>query len=121
MTERQTRWNYFINAFYEIELIDEVPGEEFTPPTKVMSVIVRLFRKSEENLSTEDKFYQTVWDKKDRNTKNCLIYSLVDCFDMTKKEAKAKVLSLELSDDVLSDRFELISNENVNKIFSNIF
>lgn len=121
MTERQTRWNYFVNAFYEIELIDEVPGEEFTPPTKVMSVIVRLFRKSSEDLTDEDKFYQTVWNKKDRNTKNCLIYSLVDCFDLTKKQAKEKVLGLELDESVLSERFELISNDNVNKIFQNIF
>ena len=121
MTERQTRWNYFVNAYYEIELIDEVAGEEFTPPTKVVSVIVRLFRKQAEDLSDEDKFYQAVWSKKDRNTKNCLIYSLVDSFGLTKKEAKLKVVSLELAEDVLAERFELISNENVNKIFSNIF
>lgn len=121
MTERQTRWNYFVNAFYEIELIDEVAGEEFTPPTKVVSGIVRLFRKKIEDLSNEDKFYQSVWSKKDRNTKNCLIFSLVDSFGLTKKQAKEKISALELSGDVLSERFELISNENVNNIFLNIF
>ena len=121
MTDRQTRWNFFVNAFYEIELIDEVAGEEFTPPTKVVSAIVRLSRKQTEHLSNEDKFYQTVWDKKDRNTKNCLIFSLVDSFEMTKKHAKAKVLALELSEEVLGERFEKISNENMVHIFQNIF
>jgi 16S rRNA (adenine1518-N6/adenine1519-N6)-dimethyltransferase len=121
MTERETRWNFFVNAFFDVELIDEVPGEEFTPKTKVVSGIVRLFRKPVEDLSNEDKFYQTVWNKKDRNTKNCLIFSLVDGFNLTKRQAKGKVLALELDEDVLSERFEKISNENMVKIFNNIF
>lgn len=117
---KDSRWNYFVNAFYDVELIDEVQGHEFTPSAKVLSVIVRLIRKSSEKLSDSDKLFQNLWSKRGRATKNCLIFSLVDGYGMTKKEAKSKVLEMKLSDEVLSCRFELLSNENMMNVLNQI-
>lgn len=120
ISERVTRWSFFVNAFFDVELVDEVEGSEFTPATKVKSAIVRLIRKDELDLSDNDKFLIEVWKKRDRSVKNCLIFALVDGFNLTKKEAKAKVLDLDLSDDVLSGKFEQVSNNDLVYVFDNL-
>lgn len=118
IVSRETRWNYFVNAFYDVSLVREVSGAEFTPTTKVKSAIVKLELK--EDIDQYDSFLQNLWKKRSRNTLNCLVYSLVDSYSMTKKEAKEKVMNLDLREKDLVNKFELISNEVMNKILNRI-
>lgn len=111
--ERETRWKYFVTAFYNVKLIDEVLGNLFTPPTKVKSAIVKLELKEE--FSNENLFYQNLFQRRDRNTKNAIIFSLVE-LGLTKKEAKEKLSELNLDKETLNKKLENISNGEFMKI-----
>ncbi len=96
IVQRQTRWNYFVNSMYDIELIDEVDGNSFNPPTKVKSCVVKLSLK--ENKSKFDIFIELLFSKRFRSLKNALIFSLVDSLDISKKEAKELISVFSLKE-----------------------
>lgn len=111
---RETKWNYFINSFYNVEEISEIEGNKFNPPTKVKSSLIRL--KLKNNLSNIDIFYQTLWNKRKRSTYNSLIYSLVDSCSLSKTEAKLKLKNFNISISILNKKLENLSNMEFNKI-----
>lgn len=104
INDGNSKWHHLINAFYDIELIETVPGEKFEPKTKVTSVILRL--KLKENPSEKDLFFQKLFEKRKRNVKNALVYALVDSYGLSKKEAREKVGEISME-----KRVENLSNE----------
>lgn len=109
---RNSKWNYFVNAFYDIKLIEEVTGDKFEPPTKTKSALVLLKLKKE--ITTQDKFLQTLWSKRERNMKNAIIYTLVD---LGKTKTQAKEITKELA--FKTKKFDNISNEEFIEIIKN--
>ncbi|MCA9495698.1 MAG: hypothetical protein KC589_02045 [Nanoarchaeota archaeon] len=104
----KNKWHYFVNAFYDIEAIKEIPGNTFEPPTKTMSILLILkLKKTKEKC---DIFFQTLYNKKERNSQNALIYTLVD-LGKTKKEAKELILKKELNDNIKNKKIINLSNE----------
>jgi 16S rRNA (adenine1518-N6/adenine1519-N6)-dimethyltransferase len=110
IVERETKWNYFVNAFYELTLIEEVPGELFEPPTKVKSVVVKLQLK-DMNLTKKEEFFRRLWERKARLCKNAIQFSLLEAYGMNKKDAKLKVEKLDLDKKTISTKIENLSNE----------
>ena len=94
IVERETKWKYFVNSIYNVELIEEVNGSSFSPPTKVKSALVKLSLKLKR--SQKEDFYFNLWNKKDRSLNNAILFSLVDTFNITKKEAKEKLLGFDI-------------------------
>lgn len=113
LVERETKWKYFVSAFYNIKLVEEVSGDMFIPKTKVKSVILKLELK--DKLNKEEIFYQNLYLRRDRNTRNAIIFSLVES-GLTKKEAKGKVIKLDLDDGMLNKKLDNLSNEEFMKI-----
>lgn len=107
--DKSSKWYWFLNSTYDIDMLKEVPGNAFEPPTKTMSVLVKLTLKKE--LTNLNKFIQILFSKKDRNVKNALIYSFVDYFKITKKQAKEKYDSLNIEENKYIKKFENVSNE----------
>lgn len=91
--QRETKWKYYINAFYNVELIDEISGDKFEPKTKVKSVIVKLTLKNK--LNEEDKLIQELFNRRNRSVKNALIYTLVE-LGKSKREAKEKIGNIDI-------------------------
>ena len=120
IVERETKWKYFINAFYNVELIEEVLGSKFSPPTKVKSVFVKLTIKK--LVSQVDVFYQNLWEKRKRYTKNALIFALVDTYDLTKSEAEEKVGNMILNnkEELLQKNLENLSNSEFKEIMDKL-
>ncbi len=108
--ERETRWKYFIPAFYTIQLIQEVPGNSFDPPTKVKSVLVKIELKKQ--YSSFDKFVQMIFLKRHRVLNNALIFSLVDSLNISKKEAKSMLNDFKFSELLLNQKVTQIKNED---------
>lgn len=109
---KNSKWNYFVNAFYDFNLIEEVSGDKFFPKTKVTSTLVCLRLKANNNLSDWDKFLQILYSKSSRNVKNALLYSFVDYFDCSKKEAKNKINELKLNITLYDKLFDNLSNSD---------
>lgn len=87
ITQRKnSKWYYLVSAFYEIIHLGDVSGENFEPSTKVSSSIVCL--KKKHNLTQQEQFWQEFFHKMSRTTKNTILFSLVDSFNYSKKQAK---------------------------------
>lgn len=102
-----SKWFYYINAFYNVELLDEIKGEEFEPPTKVTSVVVHIVKKS--SPSKKDLFWQEFFKRESRTLKNTLIFSIIDTFSVSKKEAKKMIDSF--LDPILTKKTSQLSNK----------
>ncbi len=82
--QKESRLKFVIDAFYELEIFDDVPPEAFEPRPRVYSKIIRL-RKKKGNL-----FLREFLSQYDKRTKNALRQILVKS-GMTKREATEKV------------------------------
>jgi len=107
ITERNSRWKYFVNAFYEVEKIYDVPGEYFEPPTKVRSAVVRFAWKDE--VRGADKFWREFYLKGDRSLKNCLIFSFVDSYGISKNDARDILIKIGLPEKDLDNNAMVVS------------
>ncbi|MFW5704266.1 MAG: ribosomal RNA small subunit methyltransferase A [Nanoarchaeota archaeon] len=117
-SKQTNKWHYFINAFYDVEKICKVPGTSFKPKTKVDSVVVKLTPK--ENITEEDKFFQFLFEKRDRICKNALLFSLVDSKKISKKDAKQQLEEMELRKEILDKRVKNLSNNEFINILTRI-
>lgn len=123
ITQRNTKWKYFIPSFFDFQLLKEVPGNSFNPPTKVNSALVKLeFKK---NLNKKDVFFQNLYDKETRNVKNSFVFAVVDTLGVPKTEIKEFILDLNLSEEILETLLSQLDNENfcfiVDKILEKYF
>lgn len=118
--ERDTKWKYFVPAFYDLELLEEVEGSKFNPKTKVKSVFIKLKLKNDNDLLNDNNFFQYLWNKRSRNTKNALIYTFVDTYNLTKTQAEEKVLKLNLDNEVLNKNLENLSNREFIEIIEKL-
>jgi len=116
---KESKWYYFVNAFYNMKLIEEVDGKEFKPNAKVKSVLIKLELKNENELTKKEIFFQSLFERKDRNTKNAIIYSLVE-IGITKKESKKIIEKLNLNELTINMKFENISNKSFEYIIDNL-
>jgi 16S rRNA A1518/A1519 N6-dimethyltransferase RsmA/KsgA/DIM1 with predicted DNA glycosylase/AP lyase activity len=107
---KESKLGIFINCFYNHKLIDILDGCEFEPKTKVKSVIVKFELKN--NISKKEEFLQGLYGKYNRNLKNSLIFSFVDFYNLTKKEAKKKFEDLKIQVEIHEKKLDLISNEH---------
>lgn len=112
-----SKWSYYVEAFYDIILVETIEGTRFEPSTKTDSVIIRLERK--DNPNKKDKLIQNLFIKKDRNIINCLMYSLVDTLEISKREAHSIIKEIGIELDSIHN-FNQLSNEEfldiVNKL-----
>ncbi|MEC8220684.1 MAG: rRNA adenine N-6-methyltransferase family protein [Nanoarchaeota archaeon] len=116
--QRDTRWKYFVSSLYSIELLEEVPGTSFNPPTKVTSALVTLTIKEE--FSAFDIFIQNLFQKRARTLGNALLFSLVDTLKLSKKEAKAMIKDFDFSPLLLDQKVTQIKNQDIVSIIEQV-
>ena len=112
MCDETNKWHYYINSFYNIEKILDIAGNAFNPPAKTSSTLVKLSLKNKNELTKNDILIQTIFSKKNRNTKNTIIFSLVE-LNFTKKQAKEIFnTKFNLSPIIEKTKFDNISNKD---------
>lgn len=120
LVSNNSMWHHILNSFYDIKLIDVVEGDSFEPPTKVKSVIVELNLKRDDLLTQKDLFIQNLFAKKERNLKNCIIFSIVDTYSVSKKDAENIFNDINLDSITLSKKLNNISNDSFMKILEGL-
>ena len=81
--QKESRLKFLIDAFYELEVLDDVPPEAFDPPPRIYSKVIRL-RPKKGNL-----FLREFLSQYDKKTKNALRQILVKS-GMNKRDASEK-------------------------------
>ena len=112
--------SFYINSFLEIKKILEVNGNEFLPVTKVKSTLFNFVKKEENKKNDFEKLVCEIFFRRKRKTKNCIIFSLVENFNFSKKKAKETYEKLQI--DIINEdkKFELLENKISIKILLNL-
>jgi 16S rRNA (adenine1518-N6/adenine1519-N6)-dimethyltransferase len=113
-----SKWHYIINSIYDIMLIKDVPNSAFSPPPKTMSVLLELNLKNYDNLSIKNKLIYLLFLKSERSVSNAILFSLVDLFKISKKEAKEKLKSMNNLNITFSSKLKDLSNQEYVKLIN---
>ncbi len=113
---KKSKWYYFLNANYEIKLIEEISGDSFYPKTKVKSALISM--NLNEKKDNYNIFLKNLFEKEKRTTKNAILYSLID----TLKKSKKEIISEFSKENVFfpNKTIENLSNAEFIKIISKI-
>ena len=106
------------NAFFNIEKIIDVPKEAFNPSPRVTSCLVRLTPKKE--LTKIEELFQKIYNLDHKKCKNAIIESLIIRDNLTQKEAKEIVNSLNIDENILNKPFFLIKNEELETLYNKL-
>ena len=106
------------NAFFNIEKIIDVPKEAFNPSPRVTSCLVRLTPKKE--LTKTEEIFQNMYKLAHKKCKNAIIESLIIRDNLTQKEAKEIVNSLNIDENILNKPFFLIKNEELDTLYNKL-
>ena len=106
------------NVFFNIEKIIDVPKEAFNPSPRVTSCLVRLTPKKE--LTKIEELFQNIYNLDHKKCKNAIIESLIIRDNLTQKEAKEIVNSLNIDETILNKPFSLIKNEELETLYNKL-
>lgn len=106
------------NVFFNIEKIIDVPKEAFNPSPRVTSCLVRLTPKKE--LTKIEELFQNIYNLDHKKCKNAIIESLIIRDNLTQKEAKEIINSLNINENILNKPFFLIKNEELETLYNKL-
>ena len=118
LDKKITYLSLMTNVFFNMEKIIDVPKEAFNPAPRVTSCLVRLTPKKE--LTKIEELFQNIYNLDHKKCKNAIIESLIIRDNLTQKEAKEIVNSLNINENILNKPFSLIKNEELETLYNKL-
>ena len=115
---RKSRWNIYLNAFYDTTLIKEISGESFSPKTKTTSALIKLELKK--SVNKKELFIQNLFFKRLSKTQNAICEALSKTLNFTKKESKLKFEELNIDIKTQNQILDTLTNEQFHQLVSKI-
>lgn len=106
------------NVFYDVKKYFDIPAAAFKPSPRVISSAFELTPKIKCN--TLELILRNLYILDDKKTKNALIEGMIIAYNLTKREAKSVVSSLEISDEILNREFKNLSNKEIGIVYSKL-
>ena len=121
----RTKLSLLTNCFFKATKIMDILPESFDPKPRVLSSMLKLVKIKEEDLDDVLVIFRNLFFYKDKKTKNALVESFIRFnylkeINMTQKEAKNIVSSLNLDESLLLKQFCVLSNEELNLIYESL-
>ena len=107
------RLSIITNSYFTLTKLLEVLPSSFDIKPHTLSYIVKLEKKTFNSLSNIYKLYNLLYYYQDKKIKNSLKEALIKVYDLTQKEAKNMISKLNIPEDILETKFEIISNEDL--------
>ena len=106
------------NSFFKTEKLMEIGKESFAPQPRVMSGILRLVEKDLDESKNDIKEFviRELFFYDNMKIKNGLKEGLIQYNSMSQREAKSIIDRLEIDDDLLEMKFEIISNKDLERL-----
>lgn len=111
INKKISKLSVITNAFFKVELLLEVPPASFDIPPRVDSYIVKMTKKLPDD--RKYKIYRELFFLDDKKIKNGLMEALIKIDNITKRQAKAKIISLNIPEAILENKFSVLSNEDL--------
>ena len=106
------------NSFFKAEKLMEIGKESFAPQPRVMSGILRLVEKDmdESKNDIKDFIIRELFFYDDMKIKNGLKEGLIQFSNISQREAKDIINKLDIDEDLLEMKFEIISNKDLERL-----
>ena len=110
------------NSFFNSEKLMEISRESFNPQPRVMSGILRLVPKDINSCKKDIKEFiiRELFFYSDMKIKNGLKEGLIQYNGMSQREAKDIINKLNIDEDLLEMKFEVISNKDLDRLLKYI-
>ena len=115
--KKLTKNAIYTNCYFNVSYIQDVSPDKFDPPPKVYSSIIKLVKKSKNELLEEKSFFifKQLFEQRDKKLKNALKESLIRYYQekgevLTQKESKAKISQI-FTDEELDLYIENFTNQ----------
>lgn len=116
LKDNNTKLAILVNSYYQVEELEEITPEAFKPKPRVLSSMIRLRTKT--NPSRIDLIMREIFFYKYKLLKNAIIEALVEVDQLTKREAKEKLLSLEIN--YLDKKIDNLSNLEYENLYTKL-
>ena len=106
------------NTFFKTNKLFDIYPESFNPKPRVMSSAVKMVKKEE--YSQLDKLFINMFNLNNMKVKNALRESLIKENNITKKESKKIIEELNINEDILNKRFDMLSNDELKIVYDKV-
>lgn len=113
-----TKLSIITNAYFKVEKLLRVEPKSFDYPPRTMSCIARFTKVPILELPKSYQIYRLLYFYQDMKIKNALRETLITLDNLTKKEAKGKIASLNIPECILENKFATISNQDLQTLNS---
>ncbi len=107
------------NTFFDVEKYFDVKPNSFNPAPRTLSGVVKITKKKD--FKKIDLFFKNMYLLDDKKIKNALMESFILINGLTKRESKSIVNSLGLSEPLLNNKFNLISNDELKELYKMVY
>lgn len=109
-------------AFFDFELLQEVPKQTFYPIPRTNSALIKLCPKKEDTLSMQNQILRRFFITRNRGTlvKNTLKEGLVNNQHISQNQAREKIASLNLEVSILNKSFDQLNRQGLGKLYEKL-
>lgn len=113
-----TNLGLLTNIYFDVYKYFDIYPDSFNPKPRVVSSLVKLTFKNK--LDEKDMIFRNMYKLNDKLVKNALMESLIIVKGLTKRESKDYINKLNIDDEILNKKFCMISNEELEELYSKI-
>lgn len=113
-----TNLSLLTNIYFDAYKYFDIYPDSFNPKPKVVSSLIKLTFKNK--LDEKDMIFRNMYKLNDKLVKNALMESLIIVKGLTKRESKDYINKLNIDDKILNKKFCMISNEELEVLYSKI-
>ncbi len=113
-----TNLSLLTNIYFDTFKYFDIYPDSFNPKPRVVSSLIKLTFK--DKLDEKDMIFRNMYKLNDKLVKNALMESLIIVKGLTKRESKDYINKLNIDDEILNKKFCMISNEELEELYSKI-
>ena len=120
LEKNNTKLSIMCNLYFNYNKICDVKPDSFNPKPKVMSSLITMTKKDEEELSKKDKIVRLLYKYRYMKVKNALKEILIKLDNLTQRQAKDIIKTYNINEDISNKLFDELSNSEVVELYKQI-
>ena len=120
LESNNTKLSIMCNLYFNYTKVCDVKPDSFNPKPKVMSSLITMTKKNEEELSKKDKIVRLLYKYRYMKVKNALKEILIKLDNITQRQAKDIIKTYNINEDISNKLFDELSNKEVVELYNNI-
>ncbi len=120
LDSNNTKLSIMCNLYFNYTKICDVKPDSFNPKPKVMSSLITMTKKGEEELSKKDKIVRLLYKYRYMKVKNALKEILIKLDNLTQRQAKDIIKNYNINEDISNKLFDELSNLEVVELYKQI-